>query len=76
MSGRRAELRLVLRERRATLEQSLLNRAFRAEKGMWDRVVRRAVATQVPKVAPEPGRTKTVDAPSRPSMRGSGGGSD
>lgn len=60
--NRRAELYLRLRERRAAFEQSLLNRSFRADKGALDRLVTRIVATQVPKVGPEPGRSKTVDA--------------
>ncbi|WP_157537770.1 hypothetical protein [Nocardioides sp. Root190] len=50
-----------LRERRAALEQALLNRALRANKGRVDRAITRLVMTQIPTVEPEPGRAKVVD---------------
>lgn len=56
-----ARLPMNLRERRAALEQALLNRALRANKGRVDRAITRLVMTQIPTVEPEPGRAKVVD---------------
>jgi hypothetical protein len=44
------ELKLLARERRAAVEQALLNRAMRNDKGPLDRTITRLVMTQIPDV--------------------------
>lgn len=46
--NRRDGIALVLRERRAELEQAVLNRAMRHNKGRLDRLVTRVLQTQLP----------------------------
>lgn len=64
---RRDKARLVVRERRAELEQALLNRAMRHDKGPLDRFVTRLVQTQLPDTsAVAPRGAGVLDRPDRP----------
>jgi hypothetical protein len=69
--SRRDDLALAVRERRAALEQALLNRAVRNHKGPVDRAITRLVMTQIPDVPDEQtgggaGQRGRLDAPARP----------
>jgi hypothetical protein len=62
------ELKLLARERRAAIEQALLNRAVRNNKGPVDRVITKLVMTQIPDVPDDqsggaPGQRGRLDAP-------------
>lgn len=68
--SRTDELKLLARERRAAVEQALLNRALRTHKGPLDRVVTKLVMTQIPDVPDDqtggaPGQRGRLDAPPR-----------
>lgn len=67
------ELRLLARERRAAVEQALLNRAVRNHKGPVDRAITKLVVSQLPDVPDDqaggaPGQRGRLDAP--PARRG------
>lgn len=69
--SRRDDLALVIRERRAAVEQALLNRAMRNHKGGVDRALTRLVMTQIPDVPDEQTgggarQRGRLDAPARP----------
>ncbi|HEY2223620.1 SRPBCC family protein [Actinomycetospora sp.] len=67
--NRRDKAALVMRERRAELEQTLLNRALRHDKGPVDRVVTRLVAATLPDtstVAPKHAGVLDRPDPTRP----------
>lgn len=71
MSSRKDKAALALRERRAAVELTLLNRALRHGKGPVDRVVTKIVLTQIPDVPDDqtgggPGQRGRLDAPGRP----------
>lgn len=59
---RRDAIALAFREKRAAAEQVLLNRAIRANKNWFDQLITRIVATQIPTVEPDVGRSRTLDA--------------
>ena len=64
--NRRDRVALVLRERRAEIEQTLLNRAMRHDKGRVDQVVTRLVAATLPDTATiAPQDAGILDRPSR-----------
>lgn len=56
-------LSLALRERRAALEQRLLNRALRNGKGRLDQLITRLVMTQVPNTSSDRVPQTRLDRP-------------
>lgn len=64
----RKSFMLPIREKRAAVEQALLNRALRANKNWLDRMITRIVMTQVPQLESDVGRSKTLD-PVTPQRR-------
>ena len=71
MSTRKDKAALAVRERRAAVELTLLNRALRHDKGPIDRLVTKIVMTQIPDVVDEqtgggPGQRGRLDAPGGP----------
>lgn len=71
MKTRKDKVALAVRERRAAVELTLLNRALRHDKGPVDRLVTKIVLTQIPDVPDDQtgggaGQRGRLDAPRRP----------
>jgi hypothetical protein len=70
MKARKDKVALAVRERRAAVELTLLNRALRHDKGPVDRVITKIVLTQIPDVPDDQtgggaGQRGRLDAPGR-----------